>query len=646
MKIGADLRAFLENTYQEAMPRLLPAELPRPDLAVYAAYWLLRRCGGDGLRSCLTRLVPESRGTGEKRRHYDLPQLCIEGFCLREEAHSPDEPASTALVEGLTRIMRRKPHTDELSGPADDPLGLLGLLLLATKVAPQLVKKLQSWANGAALSPTLRAAYVLGGIESVEHGVHLDAHSPSSVAAYLQIATADPALGRRLYPATHGPEVIRRFATIDVGSFSPGSFDALAVLVTLELLLQSREAAALDARESFGASSTPAQIQTSDPHLLNTTFTEEYTQPPPAERNTHSVRERASSTQHPGAKMKKLEDLLSELFSADEFRRWISHTHSEIYNDLPGRNESSSALFHEAAGILKRRGLINANFFHSLKQDRDKKTEAIDAVAVLWCSPPATPIVRKTNLLTLQAPIAGLLSLIDDDEVRTSLAPDIVAECLHIGLGEFSHTPSGWLRGREYIHEKVQTFLTALCSSPGPTHLSIFGLAPIPWLVALGYSLSETVSARVFNRLRDPPTWTWERQSSAADTWRMTRLWGSVKASEGIVVVSASAPLHLERIAHVVDPQDRVVYSISIDNPRLDAIRSEEQLQSFAQRYREVLSELEQRHPDLERIHLFVAGPVAVAIECGRRVLHSSTPPIVTYNYVRGVYERALVLEP
>ena len=110
--------------------------------------------------------------------------------------------------------------------------------------------------------------------------------------------------------------------------------------------------------------------------------------------------------------------------------------------------------------------------------------------------------------------------------------------------------------------------------------------------------------------------------------------------------MSASASVSLERIRRAIDVDDAAIYSVSIEKPRIDAVRSEGQLQSFARTYREVLRELEHRHPRLERIHLFVAAPVAVAIACGRCVLHSSAPPLVTYDYVRGTYERALVLEP
>lgn len=351
--------------------------------------------------------------------------------------------------------------------------------------------------------------------------------------------------------------------------------------------------------------------------------------------------------EHHGARLRSLEDLLASAFDGAELRRWIRHTQpSEIVNALPGEQASLSALIHAAVGVLERRGRIDGAFFAALEEERERMSAAIAAVAELWLPTCAAPVGRRTHLLTLRAPIAGQLALVDEAEVSAAIRPDVVAGTLHMDLGEFVEVPEGWSRGRAHIHEQVQAYLAGLCASAEPAHLSVFGLAPIPWLIALGYSLSETVPARIFNRLRDPPTWSWERLPSHTDCWRQGRLYGADGASEGVIAVSASASVSLERIRRAIDVDDAAIYSVSIEKPRIDAVRSEGQLQSFARTYREVLRELEHRHPRLERIHLFVAAPVAVAIACGRCVLHSSAPPLVTYDYVRGTYERALVLEP
>jgi len=235
MNVGSELYAILDRRYGQEVKALLP-EQTSADIAVYAALWLFVRCGGLVARSCLNRLV-EGEACVEIGQ-YDLPALCIAGFRLNAGISPLLSAAELAGVQkALQQVMRRKPHTDELSGPADDLLSLLGLILLAEVAAPQLVEKLRSWADGASPSPSLRAALVLAGVEVFERGMQLDMHSPSSLAAYLQISVADDALEHRLFPATRGSDIASHFATAKLDSVRPGSFDALAVLVTLELLL-------------------------------------------------------------------------------------------------------------------------------------------------------------------------------------------------------------------------------------------------------------------------------------------------------------------------------------------------------------------------------------------------------------------------
>jgi len=238
MNVGSELHTILDRRYRQEAQELLP-EQSSADIAVYAALWLLVRCGGAIDRSCLKRFFEgESGVVGQPA---DLPALCMAGFRLNAGMGTLSSAERIDVESALQRVLRRKPHTEELSGPADDPLSLLGLVLLAEVVAPQLVEALRSWADGAAVSPSLRAAFILGGIKAFQNEVQLDNRSPSSLGAYLLITVADGELGHSLFPATQSSDVVSLFATIELDSLQPGSFDALAVLVSLEVLLQSHE---------------------------------------------------------------------------------------------------------------------------------------------------------------------------------------------------------------------------------------------------------------------------------------------------------------------------------------------------------------------------------------------------------------------
>ncbi|MFY0533563.1 hypothetical protein [Nannocystis pusilla] len=67
----------------------------------------------------------------------DLPYLSAQGFRLGSMLLALNDTRVRELEAALTRVSHRKPRTEELSGPADDPLCLLGLILLSKHVTPK-----------------------------------------------------------------------------------------------------------------------------------------------------------------------------------------------------------------------------------------------------------------------------------------------------------------------------------------------------------------------------------------------------------------------------------------------------------------------------------------------------------------------------
>lgn len=75
-------------------------------------------------------------------RIFDLPCLSTHGFRL--SASLLPQGYRTALEGCYRASLAAKTCTEELSGPADDPLCLIGLWLLASVVAPQMVSLFES----------------------------------------------------------------------------------------------------------------------------------------------------------------------------------------------------------------------------------------------------------------------------------------------------------------------------------------------------------------------------------------------------------------------------------------------------------------------------------------------------------------------
>ena len=343
--------------------------------------------------------------------------------------------------------------------------------------------------------------------------------------------------------------------------------------------------------------------------------------------------------------LKDLHELLTELFKPSEFERFL-HFGPEGDTLVRALNfqQEPAHVFYEGAKLLERHGLVNRALFGRLADERPGKRERIEAVERSILGKFAASV--GTHVITLEAPIGGNPSLISSSEFRDALGGCADLERLRLDLNDLdvhAGPQEIWTIGQQRIQAGVRTFLRDTIASSEERHISVFGLAPIPWLMALGYALSETVPSRLFTRLRAPASWSWEAERTERDRWSWHRSGARCAARDAVILISASAVVRPALVAEVL-PGKVPTYALALTHPRLDAVRCEVQIEEFGQVYREVLEAIEQEVEGVERIHVFAAAPVAVAVDCGRRILHSAAPTLVAYHLHKGAYVRALEL--
>ncbi len=94
------------------------------------------------------------------------------------------------------------------------------------------------------------------------------------------------------------------------------------------------------------------------------------------------------ASEHTSTPMGALYPLVVELFTAEEFRRWLGlGPDADILVELPGESVSDAGVIEKALGALNRRGRIDAAFFTRMMSERARKSDVIAAVAALWCQP-------------------------------------------------------------------------------------------------------------------------------------------------------------------------------------------------------------------------------------------------------------------
>jgi hypothetical protein len=201
-----------------------------------------------------------------------------------------------------------------------------------------------------------------------------------------------------------------------------------------------------------------------------------------------------------------------------------------------------------------------------------------------------------------------------------------------------------WSVGERIIEQAAQRIRDA----QGPiAHLSVFAIARIPLLVALGFHLDDKIAATIYQRRRDgtgdgewladpdAPTVSFEEQ----------RLSGEPGSSRVALAVSLTAPIG-EEVSNTVG-QDTAVHEITpvaVPYGR-DVLGAPQSLANFAETYHRLLARIEQEHSSCRELQIFPACPASAAIALGRGAMRHAQPALIIYDRAGdGSFQRALDL--
>ncbi len=261
---------------------------------------------------------------------------------------------------------------------------------------------------------------------------------------------------------------------------------------------------------------------------------------------------------------------------------------------------------------------------------------------------------RTTTVLRLSGDVRGSTCLVDRHEVaetvmRCSLrtpryVPDPRGVGLTIDITDVPEpgTPHYWQTCLHQIRYEVGRLRESVRTGD-TTHVSVFAFALIPLLVGLGYALDDTVDIDVYNRHRQSDSWHWDPDAATVDfTWSIP---DTTDATQAAVLVNASGTI---QVTEVPDPAQGL--PCIVVEPRADhtpsplTFASLATLDSFTGSFRDLLAELE-RHKHIGHIHLFLAAPLAAAVNVGRVWPHDNAAPSLTvYHRTRNSYEPAITL--
>jgi len=193
------------------------------------------------------------------------------------------------------------------------------------------------------------------------------------------------------------------------------------------------------------------------------------------------------------------------------------------------------------------------------------------------------------------------------------------------------HEENYWLIEQENLHRKFNQFVTPRLAAGHVEHFSIFALAPQPLLIELGRLLSDIPAAEVYQLHREEPNWIWQKHPEGFDY-----ILHETDARNNIIALnlSLSASIDNSRITNVLG-NDVSIWTLTIENPNNDFLKSRWQLILFRQKFRQLLDKIKLIHGQDTVLHLFPAVPVSVAVEIGRVWMPKADLPFRIYDQNR-----------
>lgn len=189
-----------------------------------------------------------------------------------------------------------------------------------------------------------------------------------------------------------------------------------------------------------------------------------------------------------------------------------------------------------------------------------------------------------------------------------------------------------------------QGVLLAALARRANARLVFSGLASIPLVVLSGHLVSDRRPVSLLDYHPELNTWVWpgngEEYPPIVATGVPKRRVS--EACEVLVRVAVSYPVSPEPTLVAV-PNPRVQIDLALATPKRSVVRSEAQTRDYGAAFRTILDTVRAKVPNCRRVHLFYAGPVALAFHLGQQVSENIHPPVVVWNHTRG-YDWAIDL--
>ncbi|WP_191566449.1 SAVED domain-containing protein [Metabacillus idriensis] len=188
------------------------------------------------------------------------------------------------------------------------------------------------------------------------------------------------------------------------------------------------------------------------------------------------------------------------------------------------------------------------------------------------------------------------------------------------------------LREQEKVAKKVIQRL----NDNDDIEVSYWGLAHIPFLLLLGYQTSDKLKSSFFEWNRHKAIW--EKVKQKRMFYPPLKLDKDIskqdvgETKEVVVKIGITYPV-TEANLDGLSLEELNSYYLHLDPPHQNAIVCMEQVNKYKEEFRNLLDEINQTYPHLEKIHLFYSGQPSLAYRLGSTISPRMDKEIWVYNF-------------
>lgn len=271
-------------------------------------------------------------------------------------------------------------------------------------------------------------------------------------------------------------------------------------------------------------------------------------------------------------------------------------------------------------------GRYPASLVLEMKREHERRIELVTGIDP----------TRKSHILLYGANIGEHSAPLIFSRAATAMFPHRYPATDHgINLGLNNSAVSDrdeqfWLSEKENLERQFARRVRDRIADGEIRHLSVFSLAPQPLLIHLGTLLGDIIPCDVYQRHREPQTWAWP--SGTTIPGYLIREPQS-KTGKPALVLSLSATIDLKRVTSVLG-EDASIWTITVDAPHNDLMKSREQLADLRAVLRRVFDRIKFAQGQSALLHIFPAAPVSACIEFGRVRMPKADMPWQLYDQV------------